>query len=157
MEGDCRSLTLRACLNRRSARLRLGQIPIFLIWYTFDSYPTRFNSVWFLTSILISSTFDSFSIWNLLGKRNLCSSMTWYNKKMAISLGMATSDCENNAIFWFFNPKSPLSNFTDGLILKIHSNFESSPPAKNRATPNFQHQFLFRGCAVKSVHFGTVR
>ena len=51
-------------LNDSDLRLKLGRIPNFLIRYTFDSYPTRFNSVRFLTSILISSTFDSFLIGN---------------------------------------------------------------------------------------------
>ena len=42
--------------------VRLRRIPMFLIRYTFDSNPTSLNLVWFLTSRLISSTFDSFSI-----------------------------------------------------------------------------------------------
>ena len=40
--------------------LRLGEIPMFSFRYTFDSYPTWFNLVRFLSSMSLSSTFDSF-------------------------------------------------------------------------------------------------
>ena len=87
--------------------VKLDQIPNFLIRYTFDSYPSRFNSVRFLTSISISSTFDSVSIRNLLEHRKSCSFMTYYNFNMSILLGIATSDYKNNTRFGFHIPKNP--------------------------------------------------
>ena len=91
----------RAVLN-----VKPGRIPKFSTQYAFDSYPSRFNSVRFLTLILISSTSNSFSIQNSLEKRKSCCFITWYNSNMSISLGMATSDCKNNARFGFHIPKN---------------------------------------------------
>ena len=81
---------------RTVLNVKLGRIPKFPIQYAFDSYPFRFNSVRFLTLILISSTFNSFSIQNSLEKRKSCCFMTWYNSNMSILLGMAASDCKIN-------------------------------------------------------------
>ena len=93
--------------SKRARELELGQIPNFSIRYTFDSCPTRFNSVWFLTLILISSTFDSFSIRNSIEEGKSCSFMTCYNSNMSILLGMATSDWKNKARFGIRIPKNP--------------------------------------------------
>ena len=43
---------------------KAGSIHNFPIRYIFDSHPSRFNLIRFLTFILISSVFDSFSIWH---------------------------------------------------------------------------------------------
>ena len=142
-------------------KLKLGRFPNFSIQYTFDSYPTRFNSVRFLTSILNSSTFDLFSIRNSLEERKSCSFMTWYNSNMCILLRMANSDCKNNARFEFHLPKNPCEQLdwqldTCNTHLYI-TNFELSPFAEKGATPNFQHRLWFLGCTVEPVHFGTIR
>ena len=88
--------------NDSDLRLKLCQILNFSIRYTFDSYSTRFNLVRFLTLILISSTFDSFSI----GK---------YSYRKKILQWMASYDNESNARFGF-----PMSNLTDSLILILY-------------------------------------
>ena len=56
--GVDKELLVKHLIMKIRFQLRLGQIPKFSICYTFDSYPTRFNSVRFLTLILISSTLD---------------------------------------------------------------------------------------------------
>ena len=92
--------------SKRARELKLGLIPNW-IRYTFDFSPTRFNSVWFLTLILISSTFDSFSIRNSIEEGKSRSFMTCHNSSMSILLGMATSDWKNNARFGIRIPKNP--------------------------------------------------
>ena len=93
--------------HQESPRYSWIESQIFSIQYTFDSYPTRFNLVRFLTLTLISSNCDLFSIQNmLLEERSSCSLMTWCNSNMSILLGMATSDCENNARLVFHIPSN---------------------------------------------------
>ena len=112
--AECRTWDLKI----DGLKLKLGQIPNFSIRYTFDFHTTRFNLAPFLTLILISSTFDLFSIRDLLEERISCSIMTWYSYNMSILLGMATSDCKNNDLDSTC-PKT-MGNLTASLILILH-------------------------------------
>ena len=120
-------------------------------------YPIWFYTVRFLTSILFSSTFDSFSIWNSTEELKSCVFTTWYNSYKSISPGMATSDCENNAKFVFHIPKHQMSNLNDSILIVYSNtaNFEFSLSANGNQLQIFNINFDFED--VQSNQFTSVR
>ena len=96
-------------------QFRLGQIPNLPIRCNIESYPTRFNSIRFMHTILISSTINSFSIGHLPEVRKSCVSMIWGDARMSTLLEMATFVWENYVRFGINAPENPSYNFDDSL------------------------------------------